>query len=40
MFYGGEIDCLLGEISIEALDKILDLLDDFIELEEAVTEQE
>lgn len=40
MFYGGEIDCLLGEMSIEALNKILDLLDDFIELEEAIMEQE
>lgn len=36
IFYGGEIDCILGEISIDALDKILDLMDEYIELREAV----
>ena len=34
IFYGGEIDCILGEISIDALDKILDLIDEYIELRE------
>jgi hypothetical protein len=33
-FYGGEIKCILGEISIDALDKILDLMDEYIELRE------
>ena len=35
-FYGGEIKCILGEISIDALDKILDLMDEYIELREAI----
>ena len=35
-FYGGEIKCILGEISIEALDKILDLMDEYIELKEVI----
>lgn len=35
-FYGGEIKCILGEISIDALDKILDLMDEYIELREVV----
>lgn len=36
IFYGGEIDCILGEISIDGLDEILDLIDEYIELREAV----
>ena len=36
-FYGGEIKCVLGAISIDGLDKILDLMDEYIELRE-VTE--
>ena len=36
IFYGGEIDCILGEISIDALDKILDLMDEYIELREVL----
>lgn len=36
IFYGGEIDCILGEISIDALDKILDLIDEYIELREVI----
>ena len=35
-FYGGEIICILGEISIDALDKILDLMDEYIELREVL----
>lgn len=35
-FYGGEIKCILDEISIDALDKILDLMDEYIELREVV----
>ena len=35
-FYGGEIKCILGEISIDDLDKILDLMDEYIELREVV----
>lgn len=38
MFYGGEIDGLLGEISWDALDKILDLMDLYIELVESLEE--
>ena len=38
LFYGGEIDCILGSISIESLDKILDLIDEYIELRESVEE--
>lgn len=36
IFYGGEITCILGEISIDALDKILDLIDEYIELREVI----
>jgi hypothetical protein len=36
IFYGGEIKCILGEISIDALDKILDLIDEYIELREVL----
>jgi hypothetical protein len=36
IFYGGEIKCILGEISIDALDKILDLIEKYIELREAI----
>ncbi len=36
IFYGGEIDCILGEISIDTLDKILDFIDEYIELREAL----
>jgi hypothetical protein len=36
IFYGGEIKCILGEISIDALDKILDLIDEYIELREVI----
>lgn len=35
-FYGGEIKCIFGEISIDALDKILDLIDEYIEFREVV----
>ena len=38
IFYGGEIKCILGEISIDALDKILDLMDEYIELREVLEE--
>ena len=36
IFYGGEIKCILGEISIDALDKILDLIEEYIELREVI----
>ena len=36
IFYGGEIKCILGEISIDALDKILDIIDEYIELREVL----
>ena len=38
-FYGGEIKCILGEISIDALDKILDLIDEYIELKEVLEDR-
>ena len=34
-FYGGEIKDILGPISLESLDKILDLLDEYDELVES-----
>ena len=34
-FYGGEINCMQGEIKLENLDFILDLIDEYIELKEA-----
>ena len=37
-FYGGDIKCLLDPISIDSLDNILDLLDEYIELVESTTE--
>lgn len=33
-FYGGEIRGLIGDISYEALNFILDLLDEYIDLKE------
>lgn len=38
IFYGGDIKCILGPISIDSLDNILDLLDEYIELVESTTE--
>ena len=35
-FYGGRIECILGDISIDAMDKVLDLIDEYIELVESV----
>ena len=32
MFYGGQIVCLQGDIKIENLDFILNLIDEYIEL--------
>ena len=40
LFYGGEIKCILGEISIDALDKILDLMDVYEELREVLKDGE
>ena len=40
MCYGGEIDCIQGKIKIENLDSILDLIDEYIEIREAVEEAE
>ena len=37
-FYGGEIDRLQGEISIDGLNFILDLLDEYIELKEEMND--
>ena len=34
--YGGIIDCILGEISQEGLDKILDLIEEYEELIESI----
>ena len=35
LFYGGEIDGIIGDISIDALDFLLDLIDEYIELVES-----
>lgn len=35
LFYGGEINCLQGEIKLENMDFILDLIDEYIEIKEA-----
>lgn len=40
IFYGGEIDCIQGRLSIKSLNFILDLLDDYTELVEQVKESE
>lgn len=37
-FYGGEINCMQGEIKVENLDSILDLIDEYIEVKEADNE--
>lgn len=39
-FYGGEIRGLIGAISYEALNFILDLLDEYIELKEQMSGKE
>ena len=38
-FYGGEIHCMLGKMKIENLDKILDLIDEYIEIVESLEEE-
>lgn len=38
IFYGGEIDGLQGEITIDGLNLILDLLDEYIELKEEMND--
>ena len=40
MFYGGEIIDVQGSITKENLDTILDLIDEYIELVEEITEDE
>lgn len=37
-FYGGKIICICGDIRISAMDKILDLIDDYIDLVESLEE--
>ena len=37
-FYGGEIHCMLGKMKQENLDKVLDLMDEYIELVESLEE--
>lgn len=39
IFYGGEIDGILGDISIDTLDFILNLIDEYIELIESLKKQ-
>lgn len=36
IFYGGEIDGILGDISIDTIDFILDLIDKYIDLLEDI----
>lgn len=38
-FYGGEIRGIIGDISYDALNFILDLLDEYIELIEQMNEE-
>ena len=38
-FYGGEIRGIIGDISYDALNLILDLLDEYIELIEQMNEE-
>jgi hypothetical protein len=38
--YGGLIYCVLGDISIDSMDKITDLMDEYIELLEAGNKEE
>ena len=38
MFYGGDIDCIQGEIDFETLDFIIDLIEKYIELVEELEE--
>lgn len=40
MFYGGDIIDVQGSITKENLDTILDLIDEYIELVEQITEYE
>ena len=40
MFYGGDIVDMQGSITKENLDMILDLIDEYIELVEEITEDE
>jgi len=35
-FYGGDIDCIQGDITLGGLDFVLDLMDEYVELREAV----
>lgn len=37
--YGGLIYCVQGDISIESLDFILDLLDDYCDIKELLSEE-
>ncbi len=37
-FYGGNIVCICGDIRISTMDKILDLIDDYIDLVESLEE--
>ena len=38
-FYGGYIDCIQGAVSVEAVDKILDLVEEYEELVESVNQK-
>ena len=40
MFYGGEIVCIQGQITLEGLGIILDLIDEYIGIREAVEEED
>ena len=35
-FYGGEIKCILGPIHLSNLDMILDIIDDYLDILDAV----
>ena len=38
-FYGGYIDCIQGDVSVEAVDKVLDLIEEYEELVESVNQK-
>lgn len=40
IFYGGQIKCILGPISQDNLDMILDIIDDYLDLVDSVNELE
>jgi len=40
VMYGGEIDCILENLTLKSLDRILDLIDEYIDLVEDIKKME